>query len=230
MFGDKMIKALSPDISEIEKEREKAGAMVGGKVIEGARSIINYAVQRLPNLVIDERGRVVRQDILNRIKTQHKSKYSEIYAEREKYIGMYHAKQINKQQLDGVLSQIHVPDITIFDTADALEFFVANRGFTFSDIDSGLNALPKHLKLITGFGLAAAKTVLKVNEGAFDQLKTYRHNLILHLINHSTTETAYVILKDRPNLLKFVSEYVLWKLGIPAAPKGYVVPELPADK
>lgn len=227
MLGEKMIKALSPDISDIEKEREKAGAMVGGKIIEGARSIINYAVQRLPYLVVNEQGKVVRPDILKRIQEQHKKKYASIYEEREKYVKLYSGKQITKEQLENVIANIHVPEITIFDTTDALEFYVIQKAFTFSDIDAGLNALPRHLKLITGMGLAAAKTVLKVNDGAFEQLKTYRQNLILHLINHSTTETAYVILKDRPHLLKFVSEYVLWKLGVPAAPKDYKPPEMP---
>lgn len=211
-------------MEEMEKEREAAASMVGGKVIDGARTIINYAISRLPFLVVAEDGRVVRPDILQHIQLTQRQRYLETFEEIDRWTALFQAGKITKQQLEQNRQRLQVPEVTKFDIADSLEHFTASRVFGFADLDAALNSLPRHLKILVGIGLAAAKTVLKVNSGAYEQLKTYRRNLVLQMINHSSTQEAYMILKDRPYLLNFVSEYLLFKLGIPAAPRGFIPP------
>ena len=200
-------------------ESENAVAM---KIIEAARSIVNYAVAQLPGIFMDDKGNILWHEGYIYLSQVHRQKYSILYEQLDRLVMMKKAGRLTEERYNELVAKLQIPEISLEDICDTLEYFSGKGKLGFEVLDQAIGTLPVHLKVLVGIGFGAGRTVLRTNSGAFDELRTERDQMVLKLIKHESTRQAYFLLKDRPNLLKFISEYVLMKLNIPPRHSGEV--------
>ena len=98
--------------------------------------------------------------------------------------------------------------------AQALEGLA--EGFKTEMLDEVITNLPDwKVRIAVGMGIGASKTLLKMNKRWVKELQQKREKLILTILQHETTLQSYELLKDKPNLTRFITDYVLLKLGVP---------------
>jgi len=138
------------------------------------------------------------------------------------------------EAFDALIQRVPNPEeMTVEDVADVLED-MSDR-LDMEQLDETIRRIPDwKVKLAVAGGLAAAKTILKLEPEWTRELSEKREKLILQLLQHPSTARAYALLKDRPHLLKFITDYVLLKLGVPIAEprrpqEGVEVPEKGMD-
>lgn len=192
------------------------------KIIEAARSIVNYAVVQLPGIFMDEKGNILWQEGYLYLSQIHRQKYSHLYDQLDRLQAMLKARRIDQARFNALAAQLQIPAINLEDICDTLEYFTGKGKIGFNVLDQAIGTLPVHLKVLVGIGFGAGRTVLRTNSGAFQELRVERDQMIIKLIKHESTRQAYFLLKDRPNLLKYISEYVLMKLNIPPRYSGEV--------
>ena len=106
---------------------------------------------------------------------------------------------------------------TLADVADVLEQ-LADR-LDPAQVFDALRRIPDwKVKLAISGGMAAAKTILRVNPEWRRELVEKREELVLAMLANPGLSQAYLILKDRPNLLRFVTDCVLIALGVEQVP------------
>jgi len=137
---------------------------------------VDFAINNLPRLIVDENGRVV-----------------------------------NEKAFKLLVSRTSDP--TIEDVVEVLEETV--DGVDPSVLDDAIRKIEDwKVKLAIAGGLAAAKTMLRMNPSWYRELREKREEIILELLKHPDLHHAYELLKDRPKLVKFITDYVLLKLGV----------------
>lgn len=98
-----------------------------------------------------------------------------------------------------------------------------STGFRYEYLDEMLVNLDDwKIKVAIAAGLSTAKTILKLEPSWVKELQTKRGSLILQMLKHEQTYESYLLLKDRPRLTEFISNYLLIKLGIPLEEKKTV--------
>ena len=119
--------------------------------------------------------------------------------------------------------------VTNEEIAQALESLAG--GFKTEMLDELIANLPDwKIRVAVGMGMGAAKTLLKINKRWVKELQQKREKLVLTMLQHPQTIQSYELLKDKPYLTKFVTDYVLYRLGVPLVKEEKVLAGQPAGE
>lgn len=178
--------------TEKELELIRLDSAIAKEITDGAGTLVQYALNNLGKLVIDEKGRVVRQDAFQLLRA---------LASRRVY-----------RAANG---QAFIPSPTEDEFFDVLEHLAATGRLGYRDLDDAINNLPRMLRMLIHAALDAAREAISAKPQMLAILAKGREDFMLKLMyENKETRKAYDVLLVRPHLLKFLSDYALLNLGV----------------
>nr|WP_294805621.1 hypothetical protein [uncultured Nitrososphaera sp.] len=121
---------------------------------------------------------------------------------------------VNERLFEELVRIAKDPDhITLDEIADVLEMHPEQLDIR--ELDKGSKQMPIQMRVIMAGGLAGARFILAREPSWKKELMEKRESLILTILYSNQTMEAFMLLRNRPNLLRFLTSYVFFKLGIP---------------
>lgn len=193
------------DLTDSERELIQLDAAIIQEILGGVGILIQYAINNLHRLVIDHNNRVIWPDAFNLLKLR--------------------AEQRAITRADG---SRYVPGPTLEEYCDVVEHFAATGTLSFKNLDGAINALPTRLRVLIYAGIETAKQAMSTRPDIIKDLAQGRERtLLVMMYGAKETRQAHDLLVQRPNLCRFICDYVLMQLGVEPMPRSATRGQLP---